>query len=113
MCDTTGAESIAMPEPAKNQGADEGIDRLNDIEMECGEQHGMDEVRSPKRQAAALQRLLCRRDGQRGGGFFLRTPVAGADAGAGGDPLVAGVHGAAQLFICDRAAGQGLSLIHI
>ena len=54
----------------------------------------------------ALQRLLCRRDGQRSGGFFLRTPVAGADAGAGGDPLVAGVHGAAQLFIGDRAAGQ-------
>ena len=56
MCDDTGAESIALPEPAQNQGADEGIDRLNDIEMECGEQHGMDEVRSPKRQAAALQR---------------------------------------------------------
>ena len=59
-----------------------------------------------RRKTTALQRLLCRRDGQRGGGFFLRTPVAGADAGAGGDPLVAGVHGAAQLFIGDRAAGQ-------
>ena len=59
-----------------------------------------------RRKTTALQRLLCRRDGQRGGGFFLRTPVAGTDAGAGGDPLVAGVHGAAQLFIGDRAAGQ-------
>ena len=58
-------------------------------------------------EAAALQRLLCRCDGQCGGRFFLCAPVAGADAGAGGDPLVAGVHGAAQLFICDRAAGQG------
>ena len=59
-----------------------------------------------RRKTTALQRLLCRRDGQRGGGFFLRTPVAGADAGAGGDPLVAGIHGAAQLFVGDRAAGQ-------
>ena len=56
MCDNTGAESIALPELAQNQGADEGVDRLHDIEMECGEQHGMDEVCSPKRQAAALQR---------------------------------------------------------
>ena len=32
--------------------------------------------------------------------------VAGLDAGAGGDPLVAGIHGAAQLFVGDRAAGQ-------
>ena len=56
--------------------------------------------------AAALQRLLCGGNGQCGGIFALGTVVPGADAGAGGDPLVAGIHGAAQLFVGDRAAGQ-------
>ena len=54
----------------------------------------------------ALQRLLCGGNGQCGGVFALGAVVPGADAGAGGDPLVAGIHGAAQLFVGDRAAGQ-------
>ena len=56
MCDNAGAESIALPEPAQNQAADEGIGRLHDIEMECGEQHCLDEVRGPERKSAPLQR---------------------------------------------------------
>ena len=56
--------------------------------------------------AAALQRLFCGGNGQRGGGFVRGAPVPGADAGAGGDPRVTGVHGAAELFVRDRPAGQ-------
>ena len=56
--------------------------------------------------AAALQRLLCGGNGQCGGVFALGAVVPSADASAGGDPLVAGIHGAAQLFVGDRAAGQ-------
>ena len=56
--------------------------------------------------AAALQRLLCGSNGKGGSGFVLAAPVPGTDAGAGGDPLVAGVHDAAQIFVGDRAAGQ-------
>ena len=55
---------------------------------------------------AALQRLLCGGNGQRGGVFALGAVVPCADTGAGGDPLVAGIHSAAQLFVGDRAAGQ-------
>ena len=38
---------------------------------------------------------------------MLRAPVPGADAGAAGDPLVAGIHHAAQIFVGDRPAGDG------
>ena len=57
--------------------------------------------------AAALQRLLCGGNGQCGGGFAFGAPVPGADASAGGDPVVAGVHHAAQIVVRDRPARQG------
>ena len=56
--------------------------------------------------AAAVKGLPRGRNGQRGGRFVLGAPVPGADARASGDPLVAGVHDAAQIFVGDRAAGQ-------
>ncbi len=72
-----------------------------------GRESGADAAGDIRRgKAAAFQCLPGCSDGQRGGGFMFRAPVPGADAGAGGDPLIAGVHGAAQFFICDRAAGQ-------
>ena len=57
-------------------------------------------------QAAAFQRLPGGCDRQGGRALPLRAPVPGADARASGDPLVAGVHDAAQIFVGDRAAGQ-------
>ena len=56
--------------------------------------------------AAAAERLLCCSNGKGGSGFVLAAPVPGTDAGAGGDPLVAGVHHAAQIFVRDSPAGQ-------
>ena len=55
MRDEAGTEPIALPETAQNQGANEGIGRLHDIEMECGEQRSLNEVRGPERKPAPLQ----------------------------------------------------------
>lgn len=55
MRDNARADAIALTKSAQDQGADEGIRRLHDIEMEAGEQHGLDEVHGPERQAAPLQ----------------------------------------------------------
>lgn len=53
--DDARADPIALTETAQDQAADKGICRLNDIEMEAGEQHGLDEVRNPEWQAAPPQ----------------------------------------------------------
>lgn len=53
--DDARADPVALPETAQDQGADKGISRLHDIEMEAGEQHGLDEVRSPKREPTPFQ----------------------------------------------------------
>ena len=57
-------------------------------------------------QAAAFQRLFCSRNGQGGGGLLRGAPVPRPDAGAADDPFVAGIHGAAQIFIGHGTAGQ-------
>ena len=73
-----------------------------------GGQGGTDAAPDLRRgKAAAGQSLLCGGNGQRGGRFILRAPVPGADAGAAGDPLVTGIHHAAQIFVGDRSAGDG------
>ena len=70
-------------------------------------QGGTDTAADVRRgKAAALQRLLCGGNSKGGGILAVSAPVPGADSGAGGDPLVAGVHHAAEIFVCDRAAGQ-------
>ena len=73
-----------------------------------GGQGGTDAAPDLRRgKATAGQSLLCGGNGQRGGRFILRAPVPGADAGAAGDPLVTGIHHAAQIFVGDRSAGDG------
>ena len=57
-------------------------------------------------QAAAFQRLTGCRDSQSGRGLPFRAEMPLPDAGARGNPFVAGIHQLAQIFVGHHTAGQ-------
>ena len=56
MRDAARDDAVALAKAAQDQTASEGIGRLHDIEMECGEQHRLDDIRDPERKSSPLQR---------------------------------------------------------
>ena len=64
------------------------------------------DIAADARQTAAGQGLTGGGDGQRGGILVFGAVIALADAGAGRDPFIAGVHLPAQILVRHHTVGQ-------